>query len=73
MMCHIFALNKLKISDVYLCQSVEVSLYYGEMGIHLGALYELAETYLIRVLGESNFCAIHDKCLTFMPHDIHLA
>ncbi|KAG2445020.1 hypothetical protein HYH02_008888 [Chlamydomonas schloesseri] len=38
----------------------------------LEALQEAAEAHLIRVLEDSNVCAIHDKRVTIMPKDMHL-
>ena len=36
-------------------------------------LQEAAEAYLIRLLEDANFCAIHAKRVTIMPQDIQLA
>ena len=37
------------------------------------ALQEVSEAYLVRLLEDSNFCAIHAKRVTIMPKDIQLA
>ena len=39
----------------------------------IGALHEASEDYLIRLLSDANLCAIHAKCITIMPKDMHLA
>ena len=36
------------------------------------ALQEAAEAYLVQLLGDSNLCAIHAKCITIQPKDIQL-
>ena len=38
-----------------------------------GALQEASEAYLVRLLEDSNLCAIHSGCVTIMPRDIQLA
>ena len=35
-------------------------------------LHEVAEAYLVRLLGDGHICAIHAKHITFMPKDIQL-
>ncbi len=37
------------------------------------ALQEAAEAYLIKLLEDANWCAIHAKRVTIMPKDIQLA
>ena len=39
----------------------------------LEALQEAAETYLVRLLDDANFCALHARRVTLMPRDIQLA
>ena len=36
-------------------------------------LQEAAEAYLLRLLEDTNVCAIHMKCVTIMPRDIQIA
>ena len=36
-------------------------------------LQEAAEAYLVQLLGDSNLCAIHAKCITIQPKDMQLA
>ena len=42
-------------------------------GTAIMALQEAAKAYLISLFEDSNLCAIHAKCCTIMPKDIHLA
>ena len=37
------------------------------------ALQEAAEAYLVRILEDANYCAMHAKRVTIMPKDIQLA
>ncbi|KAK9817654.1 hypothetical protein WJX72_000235 [[Myrmecia] bisecta] len=37
------------------------------------AIQEAAEAYLVQLLEDSNFCAIHAKRVTIMPRDMQLA
>ena len=39
----------------------------------IGALQEAAESYLVGLFEDTNFCAIHAKRVTIMPKDIQLA
>jgi len=36
-------------------------------------LQEATEAFLVRILADSNLCAIHAKRVTIMPRDMHLA
>jgi len=39
----------------------------------LGCIQEAAEAYMVRVLEDSNLCALHTKRVTIMPMDLALA
>jgi histone H3/H4 len=36
------------------------------------ALQEAAEAFLIGLFDDCNYCAMHAKCVTIMPKDMHL-
>ena len=39
----------------------------------IGALQEASEAYLVRLMEDTNLCAIHAKRVTIMPKDMQLA
>ena len=60
-----------KVIKEHFTQFLEGGLRYQSGAI--GTLHEVSEDYLIGLLSDANLCAIHAKCVTIMPKDIHLA
>ena len=52
-------------------QEVKPDLHFQANAIT--ALQEATESYLVGLLEDSNFCAIHTKCVKIMPKDMQLA
>ena len=53
------------------CQ--DVAKEYRWQAIALYHLQVAAEAYVVGVLADTNLCAIHCKCMTIFPKDLHLA
>ena len=51
-------------------QDFKMDLCFQAMALY--ALQDAAEMYLVHLFEDSNLCAIHGKCVTVMPKDMHL-
>ena len=49
---------------------------HKDMRWQASALYHLqvaCEAYMVGLMGDTNICALHRKCFTIFPKDLHLA
>ena len=51
----------------------DIAKAYRWQAIALYHLQVAAEAYVVGVLADTNLCAIHRKCMTIFPKDLHLA